>query len=286
LKPRERQQARYFEVSRIVGVALFRLARSAQDQAFRLVEHRALASTNDDAIARAREGDPGRLWIVADTQTKGRGRNGRAWFSPPGNLYASLLLLDPAPMHKAAELGFVAGVAAARALREILCEDPRIKIKWPNDVLYDGAKICGILLESVTLPAGRLACVAGIGVNCRTHPQNALYPATDLVTIMGLPAAPETVFATLSASMAHWLGVWAAGEDFKSIRAEWLSLAAGLGARISVTLPAHTVEGTFQTIDATGRLILVQAAGARAIDAGDVFLARQSDRSQRGQWIG
>jgi BirA family transcriptional regulator, biotin operon repressor / biotin---[acetyl-CoA-carboxylase] ligase len=260
----------------MVGVTLFRLARSAQDQAFRVVQHSELDSTNDEALARAREGNAGQLWIVADSQTKGRGRNGRAWFSPPGNLYASLLLLDPAPPHKAAELGFIAGVAAAHALREILCGDPRIKIKWPNDVLYDGAKLCGILLESAMLPGGRLACVAGFGVNCRTHPKNTSYPATDLMTIAGPPALPETVFAELTAAMAHWLGVWAAGADFESIRAEWLSLAAGLGAQIRVTLPARTVEGTFQTIDATGRLIVVQAAGAHTIDAGDVFFTQQS----------
>ncbi len=259
----------------MLGVTLFRLARSAHDQAFRLVQHSELDSTNSEALTRAREGDAGRLWIVADTQTKGRGRNGRVWFSPPGNLHASLLLLDPAPPHKAAELGFVAGVAAALALREILHGDPRIKIKWPNDVLYDGAKLCGILLESATLPNERLACVAGIGVNCRTHPKNTTYPATDLSAITGVPALPEMVFAKLSAAMARWLGVWAAGADFESIRAEWLTLAAGLGMPIRVSLPTRTVEGTFQTIDANGRLIVAQAAGAHTIDAGDVFFLPQ-----------
>src|SRR5262245_5802411 len=258
-----------------MGVTRFRLAKSAHHQAFRLAQLSEVGSTNGEALVRAKEGDGGRLWIIADTQTAGRGRNGRAWISPPGTLYTRVLLLDPAPPQKTAELGFVAGVAAAQSLREILRGDQRIKIKWPNDVLHDGAKLCGILLESATLPDGRFACVAGIGVNCRTHPKNTPYPATDLLTITGLSVAPQMVFAKLSASMAHWLGVWAAGANFESIRAEWLSLVAGLGARIRVTLPSRTVDGTFQTIDSTGRLVLVQAEGARTIEAGDVFFAPQ-----------
>ncbi|MDQ6703393.1 MAG: biotin--[acetyl-CoA-carboxylase] ligase [Pseudomonadota bacterium] len=224
-------------------------------------------------MARARDGDPGRLWVVADTQTGGRGRNGRVWSSPKGNLYASLLLIDPAPPRRAAELGFVAGVATAHALREILCGDRRLAIKWPNDILHDGAKLCGILLESASLPDGRFACVAGVGVNCHSHPENTPYKATGLAAISGQPIAPEKVFARLSATMAHWLDVWAAGAGFESIRAEWLSLAAGLGAWISVARPSQTIEGTFQTIDATGRLILEQASGQVAVEAGDVFFS-------------
>ena len=211
--------------------------------------------------------------MIADTQTEGRGRNGRAWSSPRGNLHASLLLIDPAPPRKAAELGFVAGVAAAHAVRDILRGDLRVTIKWPNDVLHDGAKLCGILLESATFPDGRFACVAGVGVNCRFHPEDTPYKTTSLSAAAGQPVAPARVFARLSATMTHWLDVWAAGAGFLSIRAEWLSLAAGLGAWISVARPSQTIEGTFQTIDATGRLILAQASGPVAIEAGDVFFA-------------
>ncbi|MCI0467401.1 MAG: biotin--[acetyl-CoA-carboxylase] ligase [Beijerinckiaceae bacterium] len=240
------------------------------------MHHDELASTNSEALARARERDPGRLWIAASSQTAGRGRNGRRWESPLGNLHASLLLIDPAPPRKAAELGFAAGVAAAHALRDFLSGDTRIAIKWPNDILHDGAKLCGILLESATLPDGRFACVAGFGVNCRAHPENTPYPATDLGAITGEPAAPEEIFALLSAQMAHWLDIWARGAGFASIRAEWLSLAAGLGAWVSVKLPARTVEGIFETIDTSGRLILGRQLGKEAIEAGDVFFSRPS----------
>jgi BirA family biotin operon repressor/biotin-[acetyl-CoA-carboxylase] ligase len=224
-------------------------------------------------LRRGQKGDPGRLWVVADTQTEGRGRNGRVWSSPRGNLHASLLLIDPAPPHRAAELGFVAGVATAHALREILSGDRRVTIKWPNDVLHDGAKLCGILLESADLPDGRFACVAGVGVNCRLHPATTPYKATNLSAIAGQPVAPARVFTRLSATMMHWLDVWAAGAGFEAIRAEWLSLAAGLGRWIGVARHSQTIEGTFQTIDAAGRLILEQASGQVAIEAGDVFFS-------------
>lgn len=255
------------------GCALYSLAVSAQEKAFRLAWHGQLASTNDEALARAREGDAGRLWIVADTQTKGRGRSGRAWSSPRGNLYASLLLIDPAPPHKAAELGFVCGVAAAQALRCVLSGNRRIAIKWPNDILHDGAKLCGILLEGTTLPDGRFACVAGIGVNCAAHPENTSYPATNLAAVSASAIPPFHVFSELSAAMAHWLDVWASGAGFEVIRAEWLALAAGLGTWISVARPTDIVEGTFKTIDAAGRLVLEQAGGELAVEAGDIFFS-------------
>jgi BirA family transcriptional regulator, biotin operon repressor / biotin---[acetyl-CoA-carboxylase] ligase len=224
-------------------------------------------------LARGKSGDLGRLWVVASVQTKGRGRNGRVWSSPRGNLHASLLLIDPSPPRRAAELGFAAGVAAIHALREILPGDGRLAIKWPNDVLHSGAKLGGILLESTTLPDGRLACVAGIGVNCVCHPGDTPYKATGLAAITGEPVAPERVFERLSATMAHWLDVWAGGSGFRVIRAEWLSLAAGLGTWISVARPSQTVEGVFQTIDASGRLILERGSGQVAIEAGDVFFS-------------
>lgn len=127
-------------------------------------------------------------------------------------------------------------------------------------------------MESAGLPDGRLACAAGIGVNCGLHPADTPYKATNLAAIAGQPVAPEAVFEQLSATMAHWLDVWAGGSGFEAIRAEWLSLAAGLGTWISVARPSQTIEGVFQTIDANGRLILEQGSGQVAIEAGDVFL--------------
>jgi BirA family biotin operon repressor/biotin-[acetyl-CoA-carboxylase] ligase len=229
-------------------------------------------------LQQARAGDPGRLWITAARQTGGRGRNGRVWTSEPDNLFASLLLLDPAPPARAAELGFVTSLALAHALRGILSGDPALKIKWPNDILYDGAKLAGILLESVSLPHG-FACVAGIGVNCDSHPEGTLYPATDLSAAAGRDIAPRVVFEALARAMAQQLDVWSQGPGFAAIRAGWLALAAGIGSPIKVARPNETIEGVFETIDAAGRLVLRQASGARAIDAGDVFLAAPPPRA-------
>jgi BirA family transcriptional regulator, biotin operon repressor / biotin---[acetyl-CoA-carboxylase] ligase len=275
--PPTRRRSPCFEFAAYGGFALFRLAGAAQENGFRLVHHDQIPSTNDEALARARSGDPGRLWIVASTQTQGRGRHGRVWSSPQGNLHASLLLINPAPRHRVAELGFVVGVAALHAVREVLspdrnlASDQNLAIKWPNDLLYGGAKLAGILLESAPLLDGRLACVAGVGVNCVWHPADTPYPATDLEAIEGQPVASKKLFVQLSAAMLHWLGIWAGGDGFEAIRAEWLSLAAGLGGWIRVARPPHAIEGIFQTIDASGRLILKQASGEAAIEAGDVF---------------
>jgi BirA family transcriptional regulator, biotin operon repressor / biotin---[acetyl-CoA-carboxylase] ligase len=254
------------------GTTLLHLAKSALAQAYRLTHHAQLGSTNDEALSRAAAGDAGRLWIVADEQTKGRGRHGRQWSSPPGNLYASLLLIDPAPVHKAPELGFVAGVALLQCLRDVLGSDPLLSIKWPNDILHAGAKLAGILLESTQLKGGGLACVIGIGVNCSSHPTPALYPATDLAEIGTLLGRREDILLRLSECFLQWLGIWDEGRDFEAIRAEWLNHAGGLGGRISVTAPSGLCEGIFETIDASGRLILNVDGQMLTVEAGDVFL--------------
>ncbi len=248
------------------------LAEQARAQSYRLTHHLRVGSTNDEAISVAVAGDPGRHWIIADEQSKGRGRHGRQWSSPAGNLYASLLLIDPAPVHKAPELGFVAGVVLWHTLRGILGDDPRLSIKWPNDILHAGAKLAGILLESTQLKSGGLACVIGIGVNCCSHPETALYPATDLATIGTLLSHRDDVFARLADEVMRWLDIWDEGRNFAAIRAEWLAHAAGLGARIAISTAAEPQSGIFETIDATGRLVLNNGGKTFMIEAGDVFL--------------
>jgi BirA family biotin operon repressor/biotin-[acetyl-CoA-carboxylase] ligase len=248
------------------------LGRSAKAASYRLIVRDSVGSTNDEAMRLARDGDPGRRWVVAREQLKGRGRRERTWSSPPGNLYASLLLIDAASAEHLPELGFVAGVALLSALREILGDDPRLGLKWPNDVLFDGAKLSGILLESSVLPGGTTACVAGFGVNCRSHPATLPYAATDLATIGTVLDAPEDVLPRLSDAMAETVRIWARGAGFADIRAPWLKNALGIGEPIRVALGATTVSGVFETIDSRGRLILREGANTRAIEAGDVFL--------------
>ena len=246
------------------------LAAEARARGYRHEHVEALASTNDEAMRRAREGDAGMLWITADTQTAGRGRLGRSWVSPAGNLHASLLLIDPAQLAHLPELGFVFGVALAETLQTFA--GSRVRLKWPNDALIDGAKVSGILLETAQVN-GVTACVAGIGVNCVAHPDGLPYPATDL-RISGTTARAEDVFSTLSARLADWLERWDRGENFAAVRANWLTHAAGLGAEITVSAPRGRLSGRFLTLDARGRLELETSEGRLAIEAGDVFLSK------------
>lgn len=250
----------------------FQLAESAIRDGFRVRAFETIGSTNDVALDSARGGDPGKCWFIALAQTSGRGRHRRTWISPPGNLYATLLLVDAAPIEITPQLGFVAGVALAHALRALVTENTRLKLKWPNDIVFDGAKLGGILLESTKLPGGGFASVIGIGVNCRSHPRDVAYPASALCQTGAVAYAPQDVFRRLSGEIAHWLGVFSGGKGFAAIRDEWLGLASGLGEPIRIATAARYIEGRFQTIDATGRLLLQNEAGVAAIEAGDVIM--------------
>src|SRR5262249_47085632 len=184
----------------------------------RLVSLDTVGSTNAEALARARAGERGALWITARRQTAGRGRRGRVWVSEPGNLYASLLLSDPAPPQRAAELSLVAALALHDALAErAAILGPRLKLKWPNDVLCDGAKLAGILVEGESVPGRALVAVIGIGVNCAHHPADAAYPATSLA-VAGALVTPESLVQALMPAMTARLAEWNRGEDFAAIR--------------------------------------------------------------------
>ncbi len=249
------------------------LGAKAARAGYRLETFETLGSTNDEAASRAASDGFGRLWIVADSQTSGRGRLGRVWTSPPGNLYASLLLIEPCPPQKAPELGFVAGVALADALRGLLGGDRKLQLKWPNDALYDGAKLSGLLLESFGGGGSRtpFGCVIGFGVNCASCPADTPYPATSLEKIGARKAGRDALFAALSDLLAFWLEHWARGENFASIRRAWLDLAGGLDAPARVQRNGGAIEGLFRGIDASGRMLLEQANGTiETIEAGDL----------------
>jgi BirA family biotin operon repressor/biotin-[acetyl-CoA-carboxylase] ligase len=237
----------------------------------RLLQCETLASTNAEALTRARAGERGPLWITAQRQTAGRGRRGNTWMSEPGNLYATLLLSEPAPPDRAPELSFVAALAVHDAI--IDCSGAlswRLALKWPNDVLCDGAKLAGILIESENF--GQVHAVAiGIGVNCAHHPAGTSYPATDLATA-GVSASPDTIFGGLSAAMARRLAQWQCGAGFPTIRADWLERSIGIGGDLLVRLPGRELTGKFEALDERGRLLLRLPDGAlETVSAGDVF---------------
>jgi BirA family biotin operon repressor/biotin-[acetyl-CoA-carboxylase] ligase len=227
-----------------------------------------VGSTNEEALRRARAGERGPLWITARTQSAGRGRRGRAWISEPGNLFATLLVTDPAPPERAAQLSFVAALAVHDAIAaRAPALHPRLGLKWPNDVLCGGAKLAGILIEAEgTQP---LIVAVGIGINCRHHPMQTEHPATDLAA-EGIALTAETLFEALSGTMACRLEQWQTG--FAAVRADWLARAAALGGEIAVRLGARELAGRFETLDEAGRLVLRLADGRHeAIAAGEVF---------------
>lgn len=242
-----------------------------------------IGSTNDEAMLRARQGDPGRLWIVAREQKQGRGRQGRVWSSPPGNLYASLLLVGPCAAAISAQIGFVAGVALQRAVAMVAgLAVPRLALKWPNDLLLDGAKIAGILVEGTMLPGGGpLAVVIGIGINVRHHPLDTPYRASDLCAC-GFDLQPDAVFAALATTMAETLDRWNGGAGFQAVRAEWVARAAGIGEPIVVRQPEGERRGIFRDLGQDGTLMLEESDGLVAIQAGDVFPAAMTPSPEPG----
>lgn len=248
-----------------------RLDPSAAAAGFRLIAHDVVGSTNSEALTAARSGDRGPLWVAAGEQTAGRGRRGREWVSAPGNLYASLLLFDPAPPETAPQLAFVAGLAVYDAIVERARDlADGLALKWPNDVLHAHKKLAGILIES-EMTEGKLAVAVGIGVNCSRHPAQASFPATDIAEAGG-KVTPESLLLALTHCMMKRLDQWNRGTDFRAIRADWLNRASGLGGEITVRLSGRELAGYFEGLDDAGHLLLRGADGKlQTITAGDIF---------------
>jgi BirA family biotin operon repressor/biotin-[acetyl-CoA-carboxylase] ligase len=251
------------------------LGRIAGTRGVRLVVHDEIDSTNEEAKRLLLAGERGPLWIVAGKQSQGRGRLGRGWESPPGNLYATLLLSEVGPLQKAPQLGFVASVAAIEALISATGLSGRLALKWPNDILLDGAKLAGILLEAAPTPimgAEGVSAIIGFGVNCASAPKNTPYPAISLMDCGFAALSAPMLFSFLSDAMVSSLDLWESEAGFQAVRTRWLSRAAGLGENIKVALANETIEGRFKTIDGSGRLIILTHLGERVVEAGDVFL--------------
>jgi BirA family biotin operon repressor/biotin-[acetyl-CoA-carboxylase] ligase len=240
---------------------------------FPVVAFETIGSTNAEGGDRLKAGEAGPLWIVARRQTAGHGRRGRPWVSEAGNLYASLLLSDTGVATALPQLCFVAAVALHDALLAVTdgLAPAQIKLKWPNDVLLDGRKLAGILLEGTSAPGSLPAVVIGFGVNCRRHPATSEFPATDLAAA-GHAVTPETLLGALGEAMAARLDQWRGGKGFAATRTAWLARAAGIGEPIEVRLADRTIVGIFETLEPGGALILRRQDGAReTIAAGDVF---------------
>ena len=222
-----------------------------------------VGSTNDEAASLAAAGAPEGTIVWAREQTGGRGRRGRQWASPVGNLYCSTILRPDCLAAQAAELSFVASLAVA----DLVVDGREVRVKWPNDVLVDGGKIAGILPESSIGERSRTDhVVLGIGVNVAFAPQlpEMRYPGA------ALGGSVEAALERLTAALARWIAVWRT-TGFGAIRTAWLAKAGPLGADIDVKLGEELVRGRFAGMDPEGALLLDTAGGPRRIVSGEIL---------------
>ena len=247
------------------------MAKPGLPQGYSLISLDETDSTNDEAKAHAVAGAVDGTVVWARTQNAGRGRQGRVWVSPPGNLYVSVVLRPSCDARAVAQLSFVAALAAADLVDSALAGLARCK--WPNDILVDGNKVAGILLESALGRAPVVDWVVlGIGVNLAHHPGlGPPRPSTSLSAAGAPPIEPAEALERILGALARWRTMWE-GQGFPAIREAWLTRAHGLGGPIRVSSGKKQFVGTFEGLDADGSLMLLEGGGARRrIAAGDVF---------------
>lgn len=224
----------------------------------------------------AREAFAGRpLWVVAREQTAGRGRHGRAWASPPGNLHVSFAIDAPCPPPEQPKLGFMAGLALVESIAAVVPSLAGLGLKWPNDVLVDDAKLAGLLVE------GGGTVIFGMGVNLVAHPADLPYAATDLLR-EGFAVTPDALFERLTAELVDGLDHFAGGAGFDRVRIRWLARAAHLRTDVVVRQPDGTLHGRFVDLAGDGAILLETPGGVLRISAGDVFPLDRREWAQHG----
>lgn len=231
-------------------------------------------STNAHAL-RAAPAAQGPAWFLGLEQTAGRGRRARAWASPRGNFHGTLLLFPKESPDLVALRSFAAALALRDAFVGLTGLPEAFTLKWPNDVLLNGAKVAGILLEATSAGAGVQALAIGVGVNLIAHPdpsvmEEGALPAVSLLSETGLRVTPEAFLDALAPAYARWEALFVA-QGFLPLRAAWLANAAKIGETIRARTGKDTFHGVFETIDSHGNLILLTATGTMAIPAAEVF---------------
>jgi BirA family biotin operon repressor/biotin-[acetyl-CoA-carboxylase] ligase len=246
------------------------------DPFYRPVHLSETGSTNDDVRRLAGEGALEGTLVWADRQTAGRGRRGRRWESPAGNVYLSLLLRPETPLARAGQIGFMAALAVAEATAALL-PGRLVVCKWPNDVLVANEseghrKLAGLLLESEPRRDGTAAwLVLGVGINVASHPEGVEFPATSLRAQGGTAGVPD-VLTAFGNHFVGWYRRWRK-EGFAPVRDAWLARAAGIGGPVRVRLENGTLDGVFAGLDAEGALLLHRdgEAAPMRVTAGDLF---------------
>lgn len=253
---------------------------------YHLIELTETVSTNADAMRLARCGETLPLWVRASRQTGGRGRAGRQWTSIAGNLMTTVALRSNAPMAQAGELALVAGIALYDAI-PTLPRDLPTRLKWPNDLLIDGKKVGGILVETATEPiseptseTGGFIAVIGFGLNIAAYPDDAGQPVTSL-SGEGIAAAVPEIAHRLAEAFANHLAAWDDGRGFSATtRLEWQARAGQIGERITVSTATEWLSGTYQGLNEQGHLLLLSdELRVRTVTHGDVALAAAARES-------
>lgn len=227
-------------------------------------------STQDALKVRAEEGAPEGFVVQAGSQRCGRGRHGREWHSPKGNLYMSLLLRPACKARDIGQLSLLSALAFAEALSESLGDSKLLTLKWPNDILLDGRKCAGLILETQIGAGGRIEwLVIGVGVNIAVSPLEAGVCLSDFTKA---PVSVSQIRDSFLDNFSKLYGEWRA-EGFEPVRAAWLSYAHPPGAALSVKIGQDHRAGTFHTIDEQGNLLLqMPGYGIQTIAAGEVYL--------------
>jgi BirA family biotin operon repressor/biotin-[acetyl-CoA-carboxylase] ligase len=233
---------------------------------FIIQHHERIGSTSDEARRLAAAGAPHGTVVHADEQAAGRGRFGRTWFSPPGNLYLSVLLRLEVPPERVSELSFVTAITVADAIDALLPKQSKATLKWPNDVLVDEGKIAGILVESIDD-----AQIIGIGVNVLEAPRNAPYKTATLVGAGGI-ATVDGARDILLDGLAKYLEEWKE-HGFEPIRTAWLARAHPIGTPLRASIGGRTEEGLFAGLDERGALLLDTPEGRKRVVAAEVIAA-------------
>ena len=239
---------------------------------YHLLSYDTIDSTNEEAKRLAAAGGQHGAVIWAESQSAGKGRDGRTWISEAGNLFCSLLLQPCAPQSHLAQLSFVASLSLYRALESVVPDAHQMGLKWPNDMLLDGKKLAGILLETMKDERSDAPWViVGIGVNVEHFPENTRYPATCLkavgVEIISAKIVLSRFLNCFEPIYDEWLEY-----GFEGIRQQWLEHAVGMQEVITLQMGGAELRGTFEGIDEAGQLLLRHDNSVHAYAAGDVSL--------------
>ena len=263
--PQQKLQLRFSQVVRDSGLTEAQLI---SPHGYKILKFSTLDSTNSEAL---RSGAPVGHVYIADTQTEGRGRLGRVWHSTPGNLHMTLCAVVPGN-RAPGQLAFVAGLSVFDAVSE-LAPSLSFSLKWPNDILINGKKIAGILIEA----AEDNKYVVGIGINIRFSPSSVevRYPTTDLMAESGTDCTTDRCAEVVCFHFERWYARWLA-EGFEPLRAVWLGSGNDVGEIIKVSNNKELIKGRFEGLDDDGALLLKDEDGVcQVIAAGDVMFSKK-----------